>query len=97
MYGVLFPKDYGTSMDVQRCANTLKQLFSFRKELKTAMLTKSMPFNHVLSCLAKFNDLCTLITAAFYDFPWAFLLDRALCAITFSVLDIGVIYLWPWV
>ena len=33
----------------------------------------------------------------FLDFPWAFLLDRALFVITFSVLDIGVIYLWPWV
>ena len=32
------------------------------------------------------------------DFPVGrFFLDRALYVIVFSVLDIGVMYLWPWV
>ena len=45
-------------MDAQRCANTLKplkQVFSFRKESKTATLTKSKPCSYVLSCLALFT------------------------------------------
>ena len=97
-------------MDAQRCANTLKslkQVSSFRNESKTATLTKSKPCSHVLSCLAMFynkvferrdfdvslnNNCCLFLSCA----PF-FFLDRALYAIAFSVLDIGVIYLWPWV
>ena len=54
-YGGLLPKAYGTDMDAQTCANTLKplkQVFSFRKESKTTTLTKLKPFGHVLSFLA---------------------------------------------
>ena len=46
-------------MDAQRCANTLKpskQVFSFRKESKTTVLTKSKPSCHVLSCLAMLHS-----------------------------------------
>ena len=39
----------------------------------------------------------SLITVVLYDFPLTFLLDWALYVIMFSVLDTGVIYLWPWV
>ena len=42
-------------------------------------------------------EIAKLITAICFVFPGVFLLDRALYAITFSVLDIGVTYLWPWV
>ena len=43
------------------------------------------------------SKFANLIIFVFFYFPWTFLLDRALYAITLSVLDIGVIYLWPWV
>ena len=94
-------------MDVQRCANTLKplkQVFSFRKESKTTTLTESKPCSHVLSNSAMFYskvfarrefDVCIIIiTVVFLTFrvPF-FFLDRALHAIEFSVLDMGVIYL----
>ena len=103
---------YG-SIDAQKCANTsnlLKQVFSFRKKTKMTTPTKSKPSSFVLSCLAMFKDLlygkvfasrevkvCITMTVVFFYFPWAFLLNRALHAITLSVLDIGAIYLWPWV
>ena len=60
IYGGLLPKAYGTNMDAQRRANTLKplkQAFSFRNESKTTTLTKSKLCSHGLSCLAMFNDL----------------------------------------
>ena len=73
--------------DARRCADTLKplkQVFSFTNESKTTTLTKSKPYSHVLSCLAMFYskvfarsefDVClTMITAVFFDFPWASLL-----------------------
>ena len=89
-------------------ANTLKplkQLLSLRKELKTTKLSKPKPCNNVLSCLAMFyskvfarNEFHVCITLSFLTFRAPFVvLDRALYAIAFSVLDIGVIYLWPWV
>ena len=69
------------------------------------MLTKSKPYSHRVSCLAKVNGLlwqlglkfASLIAVVFYNFSLAFLFDRALYVITLSVLDVGVIYLWPWV
>ena len=110
MYGGLLPKDYGTrSIDAQRCANTLRplnQVFSFRKESKTTTFTKSKPCNHVLSCLFTFvaesspegkSKFCIISNCCVIHFSWVFLFDRALYAIAFSVLDIGAIYLWPWV
>ena len=79
-------------MDAQRCANTLeplKQAFSFRKVLKTTTLTKSKPCSHVLSCLACFIAMylqeANLKFALTFRGPF-FFLDRALCAIVFSVL-----------
>ena len=83
-----------------------KQVFSFRKESSTTTLTKSKPCGHVFSCLAMFNDflmarreveVCISKNCGLFLLSWAFLLDRALYAITFSVLDKGVTYLWPWV
>ena len=110
VYGGLLPKAYGTrNMDAQRCANTLKllkQAFSFRKEPKTTTLTKSKPCSHVLSCSAMFNDLlwgglCKMEGRSLHNYyrltVGRFFLDRALHAIAFSALDIGVMYLWPWV
>ena len=58
--GGLLPKAYGTSMDAQRCANTLKpskQVFSFGNESKMTTLTKSKRCSHVLSCSAMFHGL----------------------------------------
>ena len=85
-------------MDAQRCANTLeplKQVFSFRKVLKTTTLTKSKPCSHVLSCLAGFYSKVfarsEFEVSLTFRGPF-FILDGALCAIVFSVLDIGVIY-----
>ena len=66
-------------------------------------LTKSKPCSHVLSCLAGYvlqKRLCNkrIRRLQINNFRrFFFFLDRALCAIAFSVLDIGVIYLWPWV
>ena len=83
-------------------ANTLKplkQVLSSRKESKTTKLSKSKPCN-VLSCLrmvySKVFDVCIFDVCITLSFRAPFL-DRALYAIAFSVLDIGVIYLWPWV
>ena len=79
-------------MDAQRCENTLKrlkQVFSFREASKTK---KTVQLYHSLSCLTMFTD------HNYYRLSVGrFFLDRALYAIVFSVLDIGVIYLWPWV
>ena len=68
------------SMDAQRCANTLeplKQVFSFRKVLKTTTLTKSKWCDHGLSWLAMFY--CKVFASSESDvcfiFPWAFLLS----------------------
>ena len=89
-------------MNAKRRANTLKplrQVFSFRKESKTITLTKSNPCTHVLSCSAKFNDLLChgLCMQEGKTESQSFSLDRALYVIAISVLDMGVMYLWPWV
>ena len=34
IYGGPLPKGYDTSLDAQRCANNLKQVFSFRSQEK---------------------------------------------------------------
>ena len=96
-------------MDAQRRANvlkTLRQVFRFRKVSKTTTLAKSNPCAYVLDCSATFNDLlCRGLRKKesqslnnYYSLSVSrFLLDGALYAIAISVLDIGVIYLWPWV
>ena len=84
----------------------LKQVFSFRKELKTTTLTNSKPYSHVSDCSAMFNDLLwrglfKKESRSLHNYSrlsvGRFFLDRALYAIAFSVLDIGVMYLWSWV
>ena len=77
---------------------------SGESQKRQRLLNQSRRCSHVLSCLAVFNDVYVNsvferreIVVCHFDFPWAFLLDRALYVITFSVLDTRVIYLWPWV
>ena len=87
-------------MDAQRCANTLeplKQMFSFKEGLKTTTLTKSKPCNHLSFYVVKLCFIARSLQGANPNFALTFrgpffFLDRALCAIVFSVLDIGVIY-----
>ena len=91
VYGGLLLKAYGTRMDAQRCANSiksLKQVFSVRKESKTTTLTKPKLCSHVLICSAVIKDLLCSLQEETLSLHYA---------IAFSVLDIGVMYLWPWV
>ena len=59
--------------------------FSFGKESKYVL--QHVIYKKRIRRLHNYDNCCP------FDFPWA----GALYAIAFSVLDIGVIYLWPWV
>ena len=93
-------------MDARKCADTLKpskQVFLSRKSQRRQRLLKC---SHVEIFSARFNDLlwrglCVKESRSLHNCyrlsVGRFSLQRALYAIAFSVLDVGVMYLWPWV